>query len=529
MWRESQEGPAHTCLSSFRPGTCVFTRATLGVSCRDRHQRVLSAFTTTRHQLSLLLQKRSSALWPSSLLFMSDATRWQDTITLVGVKTLLQDHDCSSAYLKYLAPNDNSKNQIYIGTDISAGSMIPTGELIHGPGSSRKPGAGSKPIYKAPIDWTWASPDGLSPAPGAKLIYYPQYPELRISGFLEYSPQAPREFLVKERRGQEDGRILVLGFTDDGKVHALLITRFSPAGRELLPFQREDSPLLVPLSLIDAKPVLEGRDLLMSELARVHSLEWIDSCQLMGDGSTRPCLGNRCGGHTIEAQLGLTANGRAEPDFAGWELKQYNLVDWHRAPSKPVTLFTPEPDLGEYTELRTTSFVRQYGRQTSEVRHDFTGQHFVGRGPSSTTGLSLEIHGYDATLPRAKDRITSDGRVALVAADGTLAAGWSFAKLLEHWKRKHAQAAYVPSRSRTDQQRGTQFMYGRNVKLGEGTSFVHFLDAMAAGDLFYDPACHATLQANGRWQSKARNQIRIRHAKLASIYDSLTLVDVLDR
>jgi len=42
---------------------------------------------------------------------------------------------------------------------------------------------------------------------------------------------------------------------------------------------------------------------------------------------------------------------RIEPDFLGWEVKQFAVEDFERIESaKPITVMTPEPDGGFYKD-----------------------------------------------------------------------------------------------------------------------------------------------------------------------------------
>ena len=87
----------------------------------------------------------------------------------LGVRRLL---------LKELAPNDNSKNQPYLSGSLDVTNILPSGEVYVDatPKGNR--------IMKAPLPLEWLQPDGTSmAAPDAKLILYPQYPEVRFSGF----------------------------------------------------------------------------------------------------------------------------------------------------------------------------------------------------------------------------------------------------------------------------------------------------------------------------------------------------------
>jgi len=84
-------------------------------------------------------------------------------------------------YAKRLAPNDNSKNQVYLGGGFGALNIIPHGE-IEDDGSTL---AGSvRDRAKAKVNFFWLDEQGLAQAPDAQLILYPKYPRsqnVRIS------------------------------------------------------------------------------------------------------------------------------------------------------------------------------------------------------------------------------------------------------------------------------------------------------------------------------------------------------------
>jgi len=85
-----------------------------------------------------------------------------------------------------LSPNDNSKNQPYFGGDLAVLNMLPAGELVAEQTSSEKPSRSST-RFKAPLDFKWIDNSGnIYPAPNAQLIFYPQYPEMRFSGFFTW-------------------------------------------------------------------------------------------------------------------------------------------------------------------------------------------------------------------------------------------------------------------------------------------------------------------------------------------------------
>ena len=106
---------------------------------------------------------------------------------------------------KRLSPNDNSKNQIYLGSAIN---------VIPNKGIRVESVGGKRPRHIADVTFAWMTSNGrVSTAPHAKLILYPKYPEVRLSGFLLGSSTAPR-FLA----GRGDRRVLILGLNDSGKV-----------------------------------------------------------------------------------------------------------------------------------------------------------------------------------------------------------------------------------------------------------------------------------------------------------------------
>ena len=65
--------------------------------------------------------------------------------------------------------------------------------------------------------------------------------------------------------------------------------------------------------------------------------------------------------------LRVIPNGKAEPDFLGWEIKAYS--------SSRITLMTPEPDGGMYGEEGVKVFVREFGTPTGDDTLYFTGTH----------------------------------------------------------------------------------------------------------------------------------------------------------
>src|SRR6056297_3486184 len=96
-------------------------------------------------------------------------------------------------YAKRLAPNDNSKNQVYLGGGFEALNVLPHGEVE----TDFEQRAGSvRRRDKASVKFEWIHGEGSSRAPDAQLILYPKYPEVRMSGFLRGAAHAPNDLMT---------------------------------------------------------------------------------------------------------------------------------------------------------------------------------------------------------------------------------------------------------------------------------------------------------------------------------------------
>jgi hypothetical protein len=201
--------------------------------------------------------------------------------------------------------------------------------------------------------------------------------------------------------------------------------------------------LELPLTLAQTQ---SPKSLLLNELRRIYQLGWITSQKLAHDGTKAPYAARNGGGYTLEAELGITPNGYAEPDFMGWEVKQYGVGDFvNFRPKSPVTLLTPEPTGGIYRTEGVAEFVRRFGypdQSGKPDRFNFGGRYDCQRAANHLTGLRMTLNGYDFPSGKITD---FDGGMALINAEEDIAASWTFKGMMAHWNRKHAQAAYVPS------------------------------------------------------------------------------------
>lgn len=428
----------------------------------------------------------------------------------------MRDLGATRVYAKKLAPNDNSKNQIYLGGDFSALNVIPHGEIY----SDDEDKAGSRrERAKARVMFFWVTGNGKYLAPDANLILYPKYPEVRMSGFLKGCEDPPSEIMTV----RDAGRVLVIGVTGEGEVLGYAAAADNPVAREIEAGTWEQLGVFLELP---ARPDLKAnpKELLLAELTRIYRLHWIMSQKLGKDGVKAPYAARNGGGYTLEAELGITPNGYSEPDFMGWEVKQYGVGDFRKfLPKTPVTLMTPEPTGGFYKERGIAEFMRRFGYEDKSGKTDrinFGGIYTCAKEFHADTGLRMVIDGYDAESGKITDL---DGGFALIDRASDVAARWSFKGMMQHWNRKHAHAAYVPSLFRTPP---PEYSYGPRILLCEQTDFMLFLKAFSDGIVYYDPAIKAENASGPHPDIKRRSQFRIKHQALTQVYYRSEVVEI---
>ncbi len=134
--------------------------------------------------------------------------------------------------------------------------------------------------------------------------------------------------------------------------------------------------------------------------------------------------------------------------------------------------------------------------------------------------------GFDESSGKVVD---SFGGIALLTAEGEPAAFWSFAKLMDHWKRKHENVVFVPGLTRIESTEAgslRQYRYGRRVLAGCGTDFNLLLRAFHCGNVFLDPALKLVELAGVTTRPKCRNQFRVKFPRLVTLYRSTEEADV---
>ncbi|WP_027390825.1 MvaI/BcnI family restriction endonuclease [Chrysiogenes arsenatis] len=434
------------------------------------------------------------------------------SVNLSQIALLMQRHGAKKVLFKPLANNDNSKQQIYFGGDFCVLQFIPTGKISSAGLSSKGP------IFKAPIDLHWITPDGFTQqAPHAQLILYPKYPEVRLSGMLRGCSIAPSHLLQpptdEERAKRKDShRYLILGIRNDS------ILAYVSAWDDTL--SHEAWHLIDSGKVIPAPPVFfeyrskptDSRAMLLQKLHAIYQRGFIRSCRLDGQGNFIEYAAKNGAGYTLEAQFGITPNGTPDPDFMDWELKTHS--------GGAVTLMTPEPNTGTYLEC-LESFLKHYGTNQQPQRMDFASRHTISE-QNAKSGLTITLEGYDS---RKRQIIDPNGGLMLRDQNKSLAAGWSFSKLLDHWKRKHANACFVSYKA--SQRDVPYYLYGPRITLATGTDLERFLHAIYSSTIYYDPGVNMKWEGNA-WRAKKRNQFRVAWKNIPELYTEVKTITLTE-
>lgn len=434
-------------------------------------------------------------------------------MNLANLKSVFADNGCIKIFVKRLSPNDNSKNQVYFGGSFEILNILPIKEIVN-----ESAGDWNRERFKATINFSWIGDNGnLYPAPQAQLILYPKYPEVRFSGFLAKCENPPSELMTQRLAD----RLLFFSVAANGIVLGYVASPDSLISQELNAIQIPSEHGV--FKMIELQQAANNKEKLIVELCRIHRLGWIRSKRLGSAGETLPCEAPNCGGFTLEAELGITPNGYSEPDYLGWEIKQFGVNDFTHISSAVITLMTPEPTSGFYVTDGAEAFIRRYGYDDLKGREDrmnFGGVHSVGKR-HPRTNLQMDLIGFDTESGKIRN---TSGKIILSDPQGNEAASWNFSSLLLHWNRKHHQACYIPSLS--DREPVRQYKYGNNVILGIGTDFQLFLSQMAIGNIYYDPGIKLE-NISTKPSVKKRSQFRIKSRYLSNLYKANESVDIL--
>lgn len=432
--------------------------------------------------------------------------------TLPELRALFRAQGVRTAYVKNLSPRqDNSKNQIYLGSGLDGvTNLFPA--AIHARSASesraKRNSQTGQPKLEARLDFAWLAAGGeRHDAPHTRIIDYFQYPEVRLSGFLRDVAQGPRS-LRRDEQAEFGRRILVMGTAADGKVvGAVLTERDDPlvAGFPELPLAQQGGVLRV--LTIDGAVDVPPAEQLRQEISAIVRGGW-HSSRINRGGVIEAFTGSQGGGYTLEALLGVAANGNKAPDKHGFEIKGFS--------GSRISLMTPTPDGGFQGRQSFRGFMERWGRAGDKLdgSRRFTGLHKCGK-VNERTGLGMRVAGYD----RQNDTFSDPAGVGVElyhAQSGEIAASWSIEKLANCWNAKHANALYIGF-ERRDGAEGPEYRYSSSWLVGKGTDVWRLLRAIDRGIIFYDPA--DTIYANGK--AKVRSQWRINASDLPAAMGTL--------
>jgi hypothetical protein len=430
---------------------------------------------------------------------------------------------CHKIYVKKLAANDNSKNQIYFGGSFDILNILPASEVVTDTIGKRK-----RESFKSKLDYYWINNEASEfKAPNAQLILYPDYPEVRFSGFLSGCKDAPSELM----NSRLENRILFLGVSNDRKIFGFVVGPESEILNEFLAVKSiEMHGVFYILTILNNEIETNSKGKLLQELKRIHHLGWINSKRLTPGFDLVPCESSNCGGFTLEAELNIPSNSKSEPDFLGWELKNFHVNNFEKINSSVITLMDHSPTDGFFNEKGVESFIRRYGyndKKGREARMNFGGTHKF-EVVHQLTSLKLVIVGFDAEHLKI---LKPDGYVALIDNKDNIAASWSFTSLIEHWNAKHPKACYVPSKinkSYLAEKKKRQYSYGNKVILGSYTDVTLLLYQIYLGKTYYDPGIKLELAIEGerKKSTKVRSLFRIKSGDLSSLYKKNEIVDL---
>lgn len=407
--------------------------------------------------------------------------------------------------IKFLSQNDNSKNQIYLCEEFV--QILPAHKTELKIQYSKKRKA-EEYIFHNHLSFKWIMDKKKINAPNTKLIFYPQYPEARLSGFLLGAKGAPNDLVGAKN---QISRVLFIGSDQEGNSFGLVQKLTSSLKSEIIsdcltwrePKSNQETKFFFK-ELYTEDPII----VISKAIRKIHKEGWISSCRLNKNGEKVSYNARNGGGYTLEAQLGIKPNSNAEPDYMGWEIKQHSIK------TNVITLMTPDPDKGFAAEKGTKEFVKKYGysdRSGKQNRLNFGGIYKNNKPPHHLTKLKLIISGY-----RDGKIVDHKGSIALVDSKDVKVAEWSFEKIMVHWTKKHLKAAFIPSENKTENKQ-IYYRYLKNISLGQNSKFTSFLELIDKGFIYLDPALKFET-INEKEEIKTRYQFRIKKKDLPKLY-----------
>ena len=388
---------------------------------------------------------------------------------------------CRTIIAKELSVQDDSKHGIYLASRSPLTQLLPGTLTALGTSTSisKLRSEVGRTIFALDMHFTWVQGNGFeSVAPATKIIEYGQYPESRLSGFLQNCAHPP-SCLSGPDQSRYGTRALFIGISGE-KIYATVCSQLNSPRvvheiEDLGPWHVAPAMRL----LRDEFELQNDGDQLLSQIEELVGNEY--SPVVLKAAGLEPVptkWQQQSRGWTLEALLGIPRNSSTEPDKLGYEIKAVG--------SSKVTLITTEPDFGMRQELGLRDFLESYGAiSTSDNdKRVFNGIHAYGQLSANSNSV-LEVHGWPA---KASTGSLGAGPSIVLRQQGSdvILAGWSLEKLARSWAKKHSAAIYVEA-SKTGEKGTEKASFGPLVLMGHGTSIDLFLEQVVLGNIFLDP------------------------------------------
>jgi hypothetical protein len=452
------------------------------------------------------------------------------------ISNLFQSYVCERVLIKKLGRNNNDKQQIYFHHDASLLNAVfdMTFSTREKSQSNKRKGSikGKKILSAVFNDFQWLGTDNsLHRVSACKGVLYAQYPEVRLSGFKAVTGLMPKTMSIDYVKENSDvDRYLAIGATGNGKaIGVMIVDPLHDFKTEFLALPFFSNSKICRLLNIEQS---SGSQKLLALLKQNIGGRNVKGCRLDAKGNTLPFTGTQVHGYTLEHELGIRTNASKDGDIFGIELKCFT--------SKKLTLFTPEPDGGLYSES-FSDFMQKYGYEKDAV-YRLTGLHRAG-SVSEKSGLSLRVlctpkgsesdnlEDYNPEKPLSHQ--LENLSVVLADDSGNNAASWSVERLLNNWGVKHNESVYVPAKvTDNDVQEEYNAGFTRRVFFGtqvlwcKRTSLERMISSIANGIIFLDPA--PKYDPDNPKNNKRRSQWRINNIYRDSnhLYEEVRDVDI---
>lgn len=453
------------------------------------------------------------------------------------IRDKLRQMGADYAILKVLPKNANDKNQIYVASDFRV--LHPTFAMqFQDRGVSTSvtkgrsvPGKHIPEAVFSKFDWLRAD-NSLVAAKSVRAIIYAQYPEARLSGFQTIENTMPRALSVEYTKENPDSkRLLIIGRGSSGRALGIMV---GTPGAQLLE-EVKSLPGVYGSKVCKEIRLDLGRSLRLENDLRQILGNTFDGKRLDKHGNSLPFNGTQVCGYTLEHELGIRPNSDQHGDLYGIELKVHTMPK--------VTLFTPEPDFGLYSD-DFPAYMIKYGYRDGNDDLRVTGIHRAGIR-CAKSGLTLKVRtsalneesgkveysDYDAS--RSFTSQMDSIEVVLLDDEGSVAAGWSLERILNNWNNKHDEVVYVSAKKTVQTDLGKidggikhLVRFEKEVTWCKKTSAVQLFNAISQGVIYLDPAPKYCPDEPSR--NKRRSQWRVSNIDKAvkTLYEEVRYVTI---